>query len=876
MNPINPEIPKDIDKPISDLDSISNMSIPDMKRYINSSLFSKWNDFVSIQNNFFYNFNLVKEYINTLKNNIKETEDKQTQAEIEWDWGNYCILNIELSQLKSKEWRYIEFCVLLVEMYFDILIDYGIDNLNALFSEKDDDSLNTLFEDYSSILSFIKSHYDSKKSTNNTLLNQIKDWVFSADTSKIKSLKEWINKDSEDIDNNIKLISDYELLISLLYFKNISDLWFIKKLSIIISNSQKKFSQWFNCDMEILEKYRYKLRQLNNTYSTASDEMKSTINTIIWNDWVEYNKIFYKLEFIIQLFRYVLIFKQWAANISSSFNKDYLDEYFKEFEENKDIYSQETIQAIYNLFWTLYNQILDQQSANTCYNKWIEEEPEDSKMNFANTISRNQLYYNTVRLISDLQFLLAKIRNPNLFNYDSEGLTNEIFNFQEEILSHLKKIENENVLLSWVISWNSYLLSERLSEEIVELFNDRKTNWFVWRVLEELDKHEWKIDSLSESKMIFTSLITILYYYLIQTYNEIIDNSKLKADKYDIDYDYLNFLFDKKTIELISSKGTLETDYLVKLYNTVINEKDKWSNDVLEFEKLFSLNWNQESEDKIISKLIRSIPNTHTWWVEFFSFIKMEKYFKQIWKIKFNHIIRLIFGIIDNFDLQYSPWHSRRVAKNAEYISNILLSSEEFCNKYNWEIEFVQREMLNILNSKYYEWIDEIVSVDTNDDNYDLFWKCLYLACLVHDAWKVSINLLTLSSRIPPTDEEYLELTLHSKKWRDVLQKFMWERVSIPQFLIDWTLHHERPDGRGYPYKLTWDEMSLVSKIVAIADSIDAMLWKRSYIFETKSIDYVLSELEHHSWEQFDTDIVSLLINNEVFRNYLLDAYNRK
>ena len=75
-----------------------------------------------------------------------------------------------------------------------------------------------------------------------------------------------------------------------------------------------------------------------------------------------------------------------------------------------------------------------------------------------------------------------------------------------------------------------------------------------------------------------------------------------------------------------------------------------------------------------------------------------------------------------------------------------------------------------------------------------------------------------------------------------------------------WVLaHHERPDGLGYPYGLTDDELPLEPRILAAADSFDAMTSERPYK-TSLSIDEACAELEAGVGSPFDGEVVAALL----------------
>ena len=71
--------------------------------------------------------------------------------------------------------------------------------------------------------------------------------------------------------------------------------------------------------------------------------------------------------------------------------------------------------------------------------------------------------------------------------------------------------------------------------------------------------------------------------------------------------------------------------------------------------------------------------------------------------------------------------------------------------------------------------------------------------------------------------------------------------------------HHERFDGTGYPEGLSTDEIPLGARILAVADSFDAMTSDRPYHLRL-SLDDAIMELENNSGTQFDPDVVKALL----------------
>ena len=73
-------------------------------------------------------------------------------------------------------------------------------------------------------------------------------------------------------------------------------------------------------------------------------------------------------------------------------------------------------------------------------------------------------------------------------------------------------------------------------------------------------------------------------------------------------------------------------------------------------------------------------------------------------------------------------------------------------------------------------------------------------------------------------------------------------------------LHHERPDGTGYPHGLSHERIPVASRIVSVCDAYGAMTKRRPYSAPL-DLDAALGELERNTGTQFDPDVVDALID---------------
>ena len=81
--------------------------------------------------------------------------------------------------------------------------------------------------------------------------------------------------------------------------------------------------------------------------------------------------------------------------------------------------------------------------------------------------------------------------------------------------------------------------------------------------------------------------------------------------------------------------------------------------------------------------------------------------------------------------------------------------------------------------------------------------------------------------------------------------------------------HHERIDGKGYPYGLTGDQMSIPAKIMAIADIFEALTSNDRPYKEPKKLSEVLTIMKNmKDTGHIDPDLYRVFISNEVYKEY--------
>lgn len=130
------------------------------------------------------------------------------------------------------------------------------------------------------------------------------------------------------------------------------------------------------------------------------------------------------------------------------------------------------------------------------------------------------------------------------------------------------------------------------------------------------------------------------------------------------------------------------------------------------------------------------------------------------------------------------------------------------------------------------------------------------IAGCCHDIGKVFVSPRIINKTGKLTKDEWNEMKKHSF-WGFKILNEIDGYSDIAQYALE---HHERWDGSGYPNGLVAEEISLPARIVAIADSFDAMMSKRSYK-DPYSLERTLDEIRINAGKQFDPHIAEIFID---------------
>ena len=133
--------------------------------------------------------------------------------------------------------------------------------------------------------------------------------------------------------------------------------------------------------------------------------------------------------------------------------------------------------------------------------------------------------------------------------------------------------------------------------------------------------------------------------------------------------------------------------------------------------------------------------------------------------------------------------------------------------------------------------------------------QTLTRACQIHDIGKLVIDVSCIQKPGPLTTEEWERVTKHPEIGCNIIKPLTFLKRE-GQIVRN---HHERLDGKGYPDGLTGDKLDILTKILTVADSYDAMTSMRSYK-ENKTMPEAVAELQACSGTQFEPSVIKIFV----------------
>ena len=220
------------------------------------------------------------------------------------------------------------------------------------------------------------------------------------------------------------------------------------------------------------------------------------------------------------------------------------------------------------------------------------------------------------------------------------------------------------------------------------------------------------------------------------------------------------------------------------------------------------------------------------------------------------YFIFIIFSFIVNF--QIKSLQLRQLNHNAE-LQRSVLEERNRVEKISLETismimkaleakdNYTKDHSLNV--AKYARAIAEKLKLSAKEVEH------IYTLGLLHDIGKIGVPEVILNKPDRLTDEEFEKIKTHVLVGYEILKNFS----SMPELYIGALYHHERYDGRGYSSGLAGENIPITARIIAVADSVDAMYSNRIYR-SSRSREYVTEQLEKNKGTQFDPELSDIMI----------------
>ncbi|HCX29464.1 MAG TPA: hypothetical protein DHU55_06785, partial [Blastocatellia bacterium] len=129
------------------------------------------------------------------------------------------------------------------------------------------------------------------------------------------------------------------------------------------------------------------------------------------------------------------------------------------------------------------------------------------------------------------------------------------------------------------------------------------------------------------------------------------------------------------------------------------------------------------------------------------------------------------------------------------------------------------------------------------------------ISALLHDVGKIAIDDNILKKPAALTDDEFLIMKQHPQKGYKIMSQIR----AMKEFLPGMYMHHEMVNGQGYPQGLKGEQIPLMAKIVAVADTFDAMTTDRPYQQAMKFEDAV-KRIESFVGTRYDPAVVTAFV----------------
>lgn len=217
-----------------------------------------------------------------------------------------------------------------------------------------------------------------------------------------------------------------------------------------------------------------------------------------------------------------------------------------------------------------------------------------------------------------------------------------------------------------------------------------------------------------------------------------------------------------------------------------------------------------------------------------------------------------------NYDISFGWATEERSLSHAGYLMQKAEDSL-YSNKI-LEPTSIRRNMINSIvntlqqknpreemHSQRVSLISEKIAAELGFSEYER--KRVRLAGLMHDIGKISINEEVLNKPGRLNEEEWQQIKKHPENGFKILSTSV-DTMEIANAIL---AHHERWDGKGYPKGIAGENIPMMARIIAVADTFDAMTSMRPYR-QTSDEAEAIEEIRKCAGTQFDSFVVDAFV----------------
>jgi putative nucleotidyltransferase with HDIG domain len=141
------------------------------------------------------------------------------------------------------------------------------------------------------------------------------------------------------------------------------------------------------------------------------------------------------------------------------------------------------------------------------------------------------------------------------------------------------------------------------------------------------------------------------------------------------------------------------------------------------------------------------------------------------------------------------------------------------------------------------------------------------IGAILHDIGKIKVPLRILDKPARLNRWEWKYINSHPEYGSQIVSNF----PELQEFAPMIHAHHERPDGKGYPYRLRLIDIPISARIIAVADAVDAMRMDRPQR-PRRTDAFIINELETGAGSEWDEDIVRCTLQLITHQDNLMAA----